>query len=351
MPVPLLPQFRFAPRLAGGRCYAAGVSLLAKFLGLFVAATNQTAIVSNVVEETTGVAVAIANPNDPVEQDYQKLLADDDAAQAEADKWIRDNESFKAQGGGIPNEELNRRIQERFKPVRQAYENFLAAHPQHARARIAYGSFLSDTGEEEAGVKQWEKAREFDPKNPAVWNNLANYYGHRSPVTNAFAYYAKAIELNPFQSVYYHNFGTTVYLFRRDAMEYFKLTEPQVFDKALDLYAKALKLDPENFPLATDIAQTYYGIKPLRTDAALGSWTNALNLARDEIEREGVQVHLARIKANAGRFDEARAHLDAVTNAMYADLKKRVLRNLVEKEKMPLETNASPAKLMNMGRK
>lgn len=327
------------------------MSLLAKFLSLFVAATNQTAIVSNVVEETTGVAVEIANPNDPVEKEYQKLLADDDAAQKEVDKWIRDNESFKAQGGGIPNEELNRRIKERFKPVRQAYENFLAAHPEHARARIAYGSFLNDTGDEETGAQQWEKARELDPKNPAAWNNLANYYGHRGPVANAFAYYTKAIELNPYESVYYHNFGTTVYLFRRDAMGYFNLTEQQVFDKALELYRKALKLDPENFPLATDLAQTYYGIKPMRTEAALQAWTNALHVARDEIEREGVYIHLARIKLSAGRFDEAREHLEVVTNAMYADLKRRVTRNLLEKEKMPIETNASPAKLMNMGRK
>jgi tetratricopeptide (TPR) repeat protein len=327
------------------------VSYLAKFLSLFIAATNQTAMVSNVVEETTGMAVEIVNPNDPVERDYQKLLADDDAAQGEVDQWIRDNQAFLSQGGGIPNEELNRRIKERLKPVRQAYENFLAAHPGHTRTRIAYGSFLSDTGEEEAGAKQWEKARELDPRNPAAWNNLANYYGHRGPVTNAFACYARAIELNPFQSVYYYNLGTAVYLFRRDAMEYFQLSEQQVFDQALDLYRKALKLDPENFPLATAIAQTYYGIKPLRTDVALSAWTNALNLARDEIEREGVYVHLARIKAHAGRLDEARAHLEAITNPMYADLKNRLLRNLVEKEEIPLATNALPARLMNMKRK
>ena len=69
-----------------------------------------------------------------------------------------------------------------------------------------------------------------------------------------------------------------------------------MFDKALALYQQAMKLDPENFPLATDYAQSYYGIRPLRTNDALVAWTNALNIARDDVEREGVYLHLARIK-------------------------------------------------------
>jgi hypothetical protein len=104
-----------------------------------------------------------------------------------------------------------------------------------------------------------------------------------------------------------------------------------------------MRLDPENFPLASDIAQTYYGIQPLRTDEALKSWTNALHIAHDEIEREGVYVHFARIKTLAGRYGEARAHLDAITNGMYFDLKKRLVRNLQERENPSKETNSAPA--------
>src|SRR5262249_13861945 len=155
-------------------------------------------------------------------------------------------------------------------------------------------------------------------------------YGHHGPVTNAFDFYQKAIELNPLESVYYQNFGTTVFLFRKDAKEYYNINEQQVFDKALGLYDKAMKLDPTNFALATDVAETYYGIKPDRTEDALRSWTNALNIAHNEIEREGVYVHLARVKLHAGRFVEAQAHLNAITNQVYVDLKNRLTRNLHE---------------------
>jgi tetratricopeptide (TPR) repeat protein len=258
---------------------------------------------------------------------------------------IRDEESFAAQGAAAPVGTVRDHIEARFAPVRKSYEEFLKRHPDHARARLAYGSFLNDLKDEEGAHDQWEKARQLDPKNPAAWNNLANYYGHRGPVTNAFDYYAKAIELNPDEPVYYHNFGTTVYLFRQDAKEHFKINEQQVFDKALDLYGRALRLDSTNFILASDIAQTFYGITPRRPNTALLAWNYALSIARDDIEREGVYVHLARIKGSAGRFDEARRHLDAVTNAMYADLKRRVLRSLEFKEAEAKGTNAAPAKL------
>ena len=283
-------------------------NLLIGLLSALVA-TNQPAAVSNLVEQTTGLKVSIHDPNDPVEREYRKLMEDDDIALDEVDKWIQENRSFAAKGAGVPAAELNARITARFAPVRKAYEDFLQRHPDHARAHLAYGSFLSDIRDEEGGEKEWNKALELDPKNPATWNNLANHYGHDGPVKKAFEYYAKAIELDPTESVYYHNLGTTVYLFRKDAKEYYKIDEQAVFDKALDLYAKAIKLDPTNFALATDVASTYYGIKPTRTDDALNAWSNALKIANTDVEREGVYIHLARLEFECGTASRSRKRI------------------------------------------
>jgi tetratricopeptide (TPR) repeat protein len=293
-------------------------------------ATNPP-VASNLVHSETGIVAKVASTNDPVEIEFKKLMAEDDAAQEEADQWIRDNAEFAARGGGIPNPELNQKIRERFAPVRKAYEKFIEQHTNHIGAMVAYASFLHDLGDEEGERKYLERALEIDKTDPAIWNNLANYHGHRGPVKKAFSYYEKAIELDPNEPVYYHNFGTTVFLFRKDVKEYYDLNEQQVFDKALGLYSNAMRLSPKDFPLASDVAQTYYGIKPSRTEDALRAWTNAFNLANDEVEREGVHTHLARIKLNAGRFAEAQRHLDVVTNSMYTDLKKRLERNLKEK--------------------
>ena len=304
-------------------------------------ATNQPRAVSNVIQQTSGTSISIPNPNDPAEKELDQLMAGDDAAQADVSKWIRDNNAFAAQGAGESRAELNRRIMARLNVVRKGYEDFLRRYPDSASGHVAYGSFLNDIGEEEAAMRQNEKASQLDPKNPAAWNNLANYYCENGLLTNAFTDYAKAIELKPTEPVYYENFATVVYLYRKDAREFYHINEQQVFDKSLALYRKAMQLDPENFPLATDYADSYYEIRPLRTNEMLAAWTNALQIARDDIEREGVYIHLARIKTLAGRYAEARAQLNAVTNSKYADLKRVLERNITQRENKA--TNASAA--------
>jgi tetratricopeptide (TPR) repeat protein len=318
-------------------------NLLIGVLGAIVA-TNQPVALSNLVTQTTGVSIAAIDTNNPVEQELQKIEESDDAAAAEVDGWIRQNQEFAAKGAAIPKDELNRRIRDRFAVSRKAYEDFIQRHPSYAQGRVAYASFLEDLGDEEGSYMQLLKARDLDPKIPSIWNNLGNYYGEHGPLTNAFICYEKAIQLDPTEPVYYQNFGTTVYLYRKDVKEYYHVNEQQVFDKALALYSNATKLDPTNFLMASDVAMTYYGIKPLRTNDALMAWTNALALARDEVEREGVYIHFARIEAQTGQFADAHKRLDAVTNEMYSDLKRRVARSLNDKEHPEqAATNEPPA--------
>ena len=283
----------------------------------------------------------LAYTNTPQDKDLEQIMMDDDAAMDEVTKWIQDNNAFAAHGAGESKQELNRRIRARLNTVRTNYEAYLTRYPTNADAYLAFGSFLDEIGDEDGAHDQYEKSRQLNPNNPAAWNDLANFYGENGPVTNAFVYYAKAIELNPNEPVYFENMATTVYLYRRDAMQFYGIPEPKVFDKALALYQKAVRLDPDNFPLATDYAETYYGIRPLRTNDALVAWTNALKIARNDVEREGVYIHLARIKTLAGLYDEARAQLDAVTNSNYADLKKLLERNIAEREKVA--TNSAAA--------
>jgi len=315
-------------------------NLLTGLLAALVA-TNQPTAISNLVAQTTGVTVSVADPKDPVEKEFQQVMDFDDETHAEVDKWLRDNSEFASKGAGISREEVKRHILERLEPVDKAYQEFIKKHPNHSRARVAYASFLGDTKGEDAAEEQLDKALALDTNNPAIYNNLANIYGHTGPVKKAFEFYAKAIQLNPIEPVYYHNLGTTVYLFRKDAKEFYDISEEQVFAKAFQLYSNAMRLDPENFPLASDVAQTYYGIKPLRVDESLNAWTNALKIAHDEVEREGVYIHFARINLLAGRLDLASAFLNSITNDMYADLKRRITRNLNEKQKQS-DTNDLP---------
>src|SRR4030095_7052851 len=101
---------------------------------------NQPEAVSNLVLQTTGVSVVVPNVNDPIEKEFLKLMEDDDAAQAEIDSWIQDNEKFVAKGAGVGPMEMREKIVKRLESVRKAYEDFLKRHPDHARARVAFAS-------------------------------------------------------------------------------------------------------------------------------------------------------------------------------------------------------------------
>jgi tetratricopeptide (TPR) repeat protein len=283
---------------------------------------------------------------DPLYEELRKVLKMDDEAQDEVDQWIRTEQQFRATGGGIGDATLRARVLQRLETVRKAYEDFVFLHPKHVPARIAFGSFLNDISDETGAQEHWEKALELAPDNPAVWNNLATLYGHGGPIAKAFEYYEKAIALSPQEPTYYQNLATTVFLFRKDAMEYYRCDEPAVFDRSLELYRKAIALKPGDFVLASDYAMSFYGIKPpqsLDSDArqkaqdklnqdAIAAWEAALNIPGDDVQREGVHVHLARIKMNAGQFAQARAHLDAISNPGYDEIKGVLTRNLDRKQ-------------------
>jgi len=306
-------------------------------------ATNQPQAVSNLVQERTGISLPLVDANDPAERQLRELMIADDAALDDVNTWLKTNQIPRSDTNGLA--QLHLKIRARLDEVKHAYEGFLRNHPDSARGFLAYGSFLNDLGDEEGAKVQYENSRQLDPKNPAVWNQLANYYGEYGGLTNAFADYTEAIRLDPSEPVYYQNFATTVYLYRKDAREFYGITEQQVFDKALGLYQHAMKLAPDNLVLATDYAESYYGIKPMRTNDALMAWTNCLTLCQDDNEREGVLIHLARTKIAAGQFAEAQAHLEAITNAAFADLKHRLERSLVEhKEGRAVAPPEPPAK-------
>jgi len=297
-------------------------------------ATNQPVAVSNVIQQNVGVAVKVAA--DPVDEELHAVMVDDDAALDDSQKWIQEFDALsETNRTKSASAEVNRKIMSRFDGVRAAYAKYLQKHPDSAKGYLAYGSFLGDTGDEEGATTQYENSRQLDPKNPAVWNNLANIYGEFGPQTKAFEYYTQAIKLEPTEPIYYQNFATTVYLFRKDAREYYHLDEQQVFDKALGLYKQAMAIAPDNFTLATDYAESYYGIKPMLTNDALAAWTNAMKVAHTDAERQGIDIHLARVKISIGEYSEASNHLARVTEPAYQDLKRRLYRSLLDHKNPP----------------
>ena len=283
---------------------------------------------------------AAAQVSSAVEAEYEKLVEKDEAALEQVEKMVKEFDQFAEKGAAGSRGALLVKIDTLIDGVKKSYEGFLERNPKHVDGRLAYGSFLNEIGEENEALEQWEKARTLDPKNPSPWNNMANIFGHRGPVKKAFQYYEKAIELDPKEPVYLQNLATTVYLYRKDAVETYRIDEEQVFNKSLDLYRQAMKLDPTNLVLATDYAQSYYGIKPLRAEEALAAWNQCLSVAKNDVEKQGVYLHLARVAWMAGKLDEAQKHLDQVNLPDMQELKSRVQRNIKKKRTESVGTNS-----------
>jgi len=316
--------------------------LLAGALSVLLS-TNQPAALSNLVVQQTGVPLSATN--DPVEVEFRAIVQADDKARDEVDQWV--DEYDQVSGGKRPLPvELNRKIETNYDAIRHRYDDFILTHTNHAKVHLAYGSFLGEIGDVPGMETEWETARRIDPKDPAAWNNLAGFYAHDGPVEKAFPYFEKAIELNPKEPEYRHSLGTVVFLFRKDAAIYYHTNETGVFNKAFELYHSAMALSPGNFKLAADVAQTWYGVKPDRGDSeearklaqekivinGLRAWTNAYTIAPDDEDRQGVLLHYARWQMAAGRYNEARANLLAVTNETHLAMRDRLMHSLTNRE-------------------
>lgn len=291
-------------------------------------------------------AAEIASPAAPADDpEYQRLVEKDDAAMREIETWMASETNNPA---GLPPALVasrKMRIQQQLVEVEKAYRDFLEQHPKHVRARLAYASFLTEQDRDEDALKQLESARDLEPKNPVVWNNLGNYYGLNSPTTHAFACYKRAIELNPREPLYHYNYAKNLHLFRQQAAAFYHTNVAGILALSQQHFRQAMEYSPSNFAYASDFAQTYYAIVlPLSGDHAkdlaaaeklsnesLAAWQAAAALAKgDESKEQGVLLHLARIQISIGRTNEARANLGKVTRSEYADTKAELEKRLAK---------------------
>ncbi len=302
------------------------------------------ATVSTPAGPTVGVT------NDVVEREFQALLARDDAAQTAAADLIASEEAGKGSLAAPFRVTLRARLDQKFQPVRDAYIDFLLQHPDHARAHLAYGSFLADLGDDSEALLHDEKARDLDPGNPAVWNNLGGLYARLGRIPQALSSYEEAVRLNASEAAYPHSLGTLICLFPREASAHYHCDDTQVLSNAVIQYQTAVRLAPENFEYAQDLAETFYGQrlpKPESEEArqalgkqALEAWNQALKRATLNIQQEGVYLHMARWHLRLKSEKLAIDCLQRVTNSALLDLKRELQAQI-----KPSGTENTPASL------
>lgn len=291
-----------------------------------------------------GTAVSTVMTNEAtIEAAYQALLLLDNIAMMQIQELMK---NWNAQQGSDlatkTEEELRREVQSKIESVKKAYREFLKADPQHVRAMIAYGSFLSDIQEEPEGLQWWLRAKELDPKNAAVRNNLANYYGHRGEPKRAIEEYEAAIQLQPNEPMYHHNLGNILYLFRRDAAALKDGTEAEMLERALACFRKARELEPNNYDYAVGYAETFYGMKSPNWQRALEAWEYCLKLDLTPLQRDQVYTHLARVHIRLGNTAKAKEQLAQVKSEQFQDVRQRLTDIANHQGDTPRDEELSP---------
>ncbi|HSH93387.1 MAG TPA: hypothetical protein VK968_04525 [Roseimicrobium sp.] len=160
---------------------------------------------------------------------------------------------------------------------------------------------------------------------------LAQEYLDEGPISSAFESLEKALVLAPDEPAIHQSLGEALFACRRDAMAYYGLSEEQIFDSAFKHLEKAMELDPENFDLAKEIANSHFVLKPIRYEAARDAWFRAAALSYTELEIQEVYLNLARLETMVGHMDLARAHIAKVTDPGYSEARGILQRQFVRK--------------------
>ncbi len=248
-----------------------------------------------------------------IDAELKKIIAQDNEAYEETDLWIKENKKLSKEEKTVTDATLPLRILDRLSTVQKAYEDYLFSHPDSFEGRLAYASFLADSGKDNEAAKQWKKMLEEHPNNAVLWNNMGNFFGQKGDAIQAFPYYEKAIELSPKEPLYAKNLGLVVYVFRQEAMDYYQLKEQQAIQLAQALFERALLQNPKDFVLATQLSQTWYYIKPFCAEKSMSAWQKAYSLASDDAERQGIMLHYARIELLRGNKEKADNILKEIT--------------------------------------
>ena len=195
---------------------------------------------------------AETKPDDPkavaVEKEFRELLKLDDLLHAEVDRWIRDNAALAEANAAISRESLGEQIRIRLRKVEEAYVSFVAKHPKHIEARLAFGGYYSGIGDADKAIGQWVEARDLNPKNPVPWNNLGKAYGQKGNVSESIRHFTKASELAPKQPLYYRNLAAMLFAYPDHAARHYLIGRDLVVPKGDFPVQKGSRVGSQKLP-------------------------------------------------------------------------------------------------------
>lgn len=218
-------------------------------------------------------------------------------------------------------DDLERRITE----LAHSYRNYLKDNPDDADAHILYGKLLRRMNQPNEAFTHFLKADELEPKVAVVKQQIGNHLAEAGEGDTALIYYLQAVELDPEVAIYQYGLGELLYSFGSDYIKEELYTRDAIDREMLKAFTKALQLDPENQDYQMRLGEAYYDQASPDWKAALLHWNKVRDKSELGIRTEIIDLHRARVMAELGRYEEAKALAESIDNPALQKSRQQVL--------------------------
>ena len=206
---------------------------------------------------------------------------------------------------------------EDWKKLRAEYAALTARYPKNAAIREARGDFLWGMNDHDGALREWLAGERIEPENAEILNHLAGAYMAQGDPKAALGFHLRAAKAEPENARTHFTAANIACLFRHDLGK----TEDECYALALQHFAEAHRLAPQNPEFARGYAETFYLVPRPDWQTALKVWKNYLNLIP---EKDFALLNLTRVHMKLGDAENARACLAQVTGLENERQKKRL---------------------------
>ena len=207
------------------------------------------------------------------------------------------------------------------------YEDFIKLTPDNPEPFIAYGMLLNSRilGERKRAAALFYKADTLDPAIPLVKNQLGNYLAEEGRPVPAINHYFAAINLAPGEPLYHYQLGNLLSAAREDFMKEMGWSRQKVDKTMLDAFRQAAALGSGNSTYAFRLGLAYFELETPDWDSALKQWTSLEASLSDPLQKQLIDIYIAKVLIQKGNTQEAMRRLGSVVDKRYQAQKQKLL--------------------------
>ena len=199
------------------------------------------------------------------------------------------------------------------KQIVRDYEAFINYNKDYVEGYVMLGKFLRKIGQVEEANEIFLRANKIDPNIAVVKQQIGNYLAEKEDFGLAMYYYLNAIELEPDVALYHYCLGELYYQYKENFIAEEILKEHEFDRQMLTAFKESVRLEPHDRVLKIRLAEAYYDLYRPDWKKALRLWKELERSSPDNIDRQIIFLHQARVLSNLERYDESKHLLSQVT--------------------------------------